>query len=107
MKPATKSGRTTRRCPSCRELCLVAQGDRGELLVDREPAPAGRIVFQTAHTKDGQPLGARRAHFIGEGETPKPGTTRWTPHKWTCRARKRRARSADEQRELWQPCKEA
>lgn len=92
-----------KRCLNCRRLVLVAQSERGELLLDPEPAPDGHVIFQTAVTEDGQALGARRARFLVEGEAPKPGTTRWVWHGYSCNARKKPQALADERRELWEP----
>lgn len=96
-----------KRCPDCRRLVLVAQSERGELLLDHEPAPDGHVIFQTAVTEDGQALGARRARFLADGEMPRPGTTRWVWHGFSCSARKRPLSATDEQRELRLPYKES
>lgn len=90
----SRSGDQTRRCPDCKALLLVAQTRRGEVLLDKEPSPYGRFVFETAYV-DGKPTGARRARFVPADEKLKPGTTQWRDHRWTCKGRKKNRRAPD------------
>jgi len=78
---------------------LEVPGESYSLLLDAEPSPFGDVVLQQAQT------GARQGRQLRDDEEVRPGTTLYSRHSQTCKAK--RKKPAEDQRELRLPYKES
>lgn len=84
-----------KRCEACGSKLLEIPGESYPLLLDVEPDITGDVVMESAQT------GARRGRVLADGEQPRSGTTIWSRHSTTCRAKRKKPAEPIERRE---PC---